>query len=133
MNSSATRLNEVPGPALIALAILGFIAWWPLGLAILAYVIWSRTMGCCGFGFGHAHGGYDTPRTLNWMARSSTSGNQAFDQYRTETLRRLEEEQRDFQDFLRRLRTAKDKAEFDQFMAERRDCAPAGGPMPQSS
>ena len=48
------------------------------------------------------------------------SGNRAFDEYRTDTLRRLEEEQREFQDFLGRLRMAKDKAEFDQFMAERR-------------
>jgi hypothetical protein len=51
----------------------------------------------------------------------SRSGNQAFDKYRTETLRRLEDERREFQDFLRRLRQAKDKAEFDQFMAEQRD------------
>ena len=48
------------------------------------------------------------------------SGNRAFDEYRDETLRRLEEEQREFQEFLVRLRMAKDKAEFDQFMAERR-------------
>jgi Protein of unknown function (DUF2852) len=41
-------------------------------------------------------------------------------EYREETLRRLEEEQREFHDFLARLRMAKDKAEFDQFMAERR-------------
>jgi Protein of unknown function (DUF2852) len=51
----------------------------------------------------------------------SRSGNQAFDEYRTETLQRLEGEQHEFQDFLCRLRQAKDKAEFDQFMAERRD------------
>src|SRR5215469_17045651 len=35
-------------------------------------------------------------------------------------MRRLEEEQREFHDFLARLRMAEDKAEFDQFMAERR-------------
>jgi hypothetical protein len=34
-------------------------------------------------------------------------------------LRRLEEEANEFQSFLQRLRHAKDKAEFDQFMAER--------------
>jgi hypothetical protein len=51
--------------------------------------------------------------------RSSSSGNRAFDEYRTETLRRLEEEQREFKEFLNRLRHAKDKAEFDQFMTER--------------
>lgn len=49
-----------------------------------------------------------------------SSGNRAFDEYRAETLRRLEEEQREFTEFLDRLRLAKDKAEFDQFMAERR-------------
>lgn len=48
------------------------------------------------------------------------SGNRAFDDYRAETLRRLEEEQREFQEFLVRLREAKDKAEFDQFMAQRK-------------
>ena len=57
-----------------------------------------------------------------WMRwrQPRTSGNQAFDEYRVATLRRLEEEQREFQEFLARLRTAKDKAEFDQFMADRR-------------
>ena len=48
-----------------------------------------------------------------------SSGNWAFDEYRTETLRRLEQEQREFREYLERLRHAKDKAEFDQFMAER--------------
>ena len=48
-----------------------------------------------------------------------SSGNRAFDEYRTETLRRLEEEQREFREFLDRLRFAKDKTEFDQFMAAR--------------
>ena len=43
-----------------------------------------------------------------WQPQSS--GNRAFDDYRAETLRRLEEEQREFQDFLVRLREAKDKA-----------------------
>ena len=50
----------------------------------------------------------------------ASSGNHAFDEYRAETLRRLEEEQKEFTSFLDRLRFAKDKAEFDQFMAERR-------------
>ena len=57
----------------------------------------------------------------------SVSGNRAFDDYRTETLRRLEEEQREFREFLDRLRMAKDKAEFDQFMADRRN-RPADAP-----
>ena len=56
-----------------------------------------------------------------WGTRSPSSGNRAFDEYRTDTLRRLEEEQREFKEFLQRLRFAKDRAEFDQFMAERRN------------
>jgi hypothetical protein len=55
----------------------------------------------------------------DWFGPTS-SGNRAFDDYRSETLRRLEEEQREFKEFLGRLRFAKDRAEFDQFMAERR-------------
>ena len=56
-----------------------------------------------------------------WQVSAPSSGNRAFDEYRTETLRRLEDEQREFRDFLERLRFAKDKTEFDQFMAERRN------------
>ena len=55
----------------------------------------------------------------------ASSGNHAFDEYRAETLRRLEDEQKDFSSFLERLRFAKDKAEFDQFMADRRSRPPA--------
>ena len=56
----------------------------------------------------------------DWFGPTS-SGNRAFDDYRAETLKRLEDEQREFKDFLERLRFAKDRAEFDQFMAERRE------------
>ena len=59
------------------------------------------------------------------------SGNHAFDEYRDETLRRLEEEEREFKEFLDRLRQAKDKAEFDQFMSEMRGRRPEGGPSSQ--
>ena|SRR6266542_1134447 len=114
-------------PGWIVLMVLGFIFWWPIGLAILAFTLWSRKMGCWG-GRGYdrwqdkmermrakmesfGHGGWSGP----------SSGNRAFDDYRADTLRRLEEEQREFREFLQRLRMAKDKAEFDQFMAERRN------------
>ena len=46
--------------------------------------------------------------------------NSAFDEYRADTLRGLEDEQREFQGFVDRTRAARDKAEFDQFMKERR-------------
>jgi hypothetical protein len=60
------------------------------------------------------------------------SGNRAFDEYRAETIRRLEEEQREFMEFLDRLRHAKDKVEFDQFMAERGRRPQGDTPQPQS-
>ncbi len=119
--SLAARLDELKTPICIALAILGFIYWLPLGLAILAYTLWSRRMACCGMNFGRGNDHADRPRqTQGWWGQPQTTGNQAFDEYRTETLQRLEEEQREFQEFLGRLRMAKDKAEFDQFMAEDR-------------
>ena len=52
-------------------------------------------------------------------SRSAPTGNSAFDAYREDTLKRLEDEQTAFQSFLQRLREAKDKTEFDQFMDER--------------
>ena len=60
----------------------------------------------------------------NWWGQPS-SGNRAFDDYRAETLRRLEDEQREFKEFLKRLRVARDRAEFDQFMNDRHLDAPS--------
>jgi len=119
MISFAARIDELPTPIWIALAILAFVFWWPLGLAILAYTIWSGKMGCCGIGFGCRHDDTNRQAQDKWR-QPPTSGNQAFDEYRAATLRRLEDEQHEFREFLSRLRMAKDKAEFDQFMADRR-------------
>jgi hypothetical protein len=55
------------------------------------------------------------------------TGNRAFDEYRADALRKLEEEASEFRAFLERLRMARDRAEFDEYMKERRD-RPAGGP-----
>jgi hypothetical protein len=142
------KLDELGKPAWIALMVLGFFVWWPLGLVTLAFTLVSgrMAMGC----WGHS---YDSGRWERHMGRwqskmermqekmdrlrsrmeqrgpggpgfwgdPRSSGNRAFDDYRAETLRRLEEEQREFKEFLERLRFAKDRAEFDQFMAERRN------------
>ena len=118
------KIDEYGKPAWIALMVLGFIIFWPVGLAILAYLIWSGRMGCWRFGGGPGRW-YETREGRNRRRhrghrRGGTSGNTAFDEYREETLRRLEEEQEEFEQFLGRLRQAKDKAEFDQFMADRR-------------
>ena len=131
------RIDEFGKPAWIALIVLGFMVFWPLGLAILAYTIWSGRMGCGYYGGGSDHWQHKMERMqrkMDWMRQrmggnggprpwhyGPSSGNRAFDEYRAETLKRLEDEQREFREFLERLRFAKDKTEFDQFMAERRN------------
>ncbi len=136
----AARVDDFGKPAWIALMILGFVVFWPIGLAILGYMIWSRRMGCWQGRGRWYRAERDEERQAyrdmkrawkeQWRARwhgehhVSTSGNSAFDEYRNETLQRLEDEQREFKDFLERLRHAKDKAEFDQFMTDRRNPPP---------
>jgi len=125
------KLDELGKPAWIALTILGFVIWWPIGLATLAFIIGSGRMSCWkGGGMSRWHGAADQMRHAGTWWPPTRSGNRAFDEYRQDTLQRLEEEQREFHDFLARLRMAKDKAEFDQFMAERRTRtgAPNSGP-----
>jgi hypothetical protein len=122
------KLDELGKPAWIALAILGFMVWWPVGLATLAFIIGSGRMSKGG-SVSRWYGAADQMRPAGtWWQPSRSSGNRAFDEYREETLRRLEEEQREFRDFLARLRMAKDKAEFDQFMAERTRTGPSTSP-----
>ena len=134
------RAWDLPKPVAIILVIFGFMIWWPLGLAALAFFIWSRGMGCGDRGGDRWQHKMDRMQARMDQMRERmggggfwqppTSGNKAFDEYRMETLKRLEDEQREFQDFLQRLRFAKDKSEFDQFMAERR---PGNNPPPAQS
>ena len=143
MNEMVTKLDEWGKPAWIALMVLGFVLFWPAGLAILAYLLWSGRMGC------GMHGNRWQGRMANKWDRGmkswgdaspfasgdASTGNRAFDEYREATLKRLEDEQREFFSFLERLRLAKDRTEFDQFMADRknRPAEPdAAGPAPHA-
>jgi hypothetical protein len=108
LRRAETWLDARGKGAWIAAMVLGFIAFWPVGLALLAYMIWSKRMFKCS---KHTH---SHPR-----ASHESSGNSAFDAYRDATLARLQDEQDSFVAFLDRLRQAKDKAEFDQFMSDR--------------
>ena len=107
-------LDERGKGAWIAAMVIGLVFFWPIGLALLAYMIWSKRM--------FSGKTCRKSRSYNIHATKS-SGNSAFDAYRNETLRRLEQEQSDFEAFLKRLRDAKDKAEFDEFMDERAKAA----------
>ncbi len=125
------KIDEFGKPAWIALVVLGFIVWWPFGLALLAFAIGSGRMGCKAYGMSRWHDRAGARGAGTWWPPQRSSGNRAFDEYRSETLRRLEDEQREFRDFLDRLRMAKDKSEFDQFMADRRN-RPNPEPQPQT-
>lgn len=106
-------LDDRGKPAWIAAMVLGFVFFWPVGLALLAYVIWSKRMftrTCRSRGHHYRH---------DWTQATRPSGNSAFDAYKAETIRRLQDEQEAFEAFLQRLRDAKDKSEFDAFMEDR--------------
>ena len=107
-------LDERGRAAWIIAILIGFVIFWPVGLALLFYTIWSNRMSC----------------SNSWGRRarrsvSAPTGNVAFDTYREETLKRLEDEREAFTAFLEQLRAAKDQAEFDQFMNSRRAPEPA--------
>ena len=144
MTAMVEKLDDWGLPAWIAVMVLGFIVFWPAGLLVLAYLIGSGRMGCGKFGRWNAEDGRArmerkmmrlqekmegwTDRQRQWRTGFAPSGNRAFDEYREEMIRRLEEEASEFKSFLERLRHAKDKAESDQFMADRRNRPAADGP-----
>ncbi len=124
--SSPRRAWEIVG------IILGFIFVWPLALA---YLIWKLA-------------GYPMPAEWrSYFERTFTrpfegafgagapfggTGNSAFDEYRRRELERLEEERRRLDEearafgaFVEELKRAKDREEFDAFMARRRGDASA--------
>jgi len=127
MSAVVERLDDLGRPAWIAVMVLSFIVFWPIGLAVLGYMIWSGRMGC---GRNGEVSRWQQRVAEKWERKAQKwgmqaraypmTGNRAFDEYRADVLRRLEDEANEFRDYLERLRMAKDKAEFEQFMSERR-------------
>ena len=120
------KVDEYGKGAWIALTVLGFWMCWPIGLAMLIFLMCSgRTRAWKMEGRGKwynmdSRGGGCWNRGSGWQ-RQRSSGNAVFDEYKAETLKRLEDEQKEFVEYMEKLRAAKDKAEFDQFMADRRN------------
>ena len=127
-------------PATIAMMVLGFVIFWPLGLAMLAYILFGDRLqefkrdankmfdGKMRRGAAHHHFG---------RAPYGASGNAAFDDWRKQELERIEEERRkldemkaEFDGYLQELRRAKDQEEFSRFMRERKE---QGGTGPQAA
>jgi hypothetical protein len=117
-------------PATIALMVLGFIVFWPLGLAMLAYIIWGDRLPALKRDMNRATDGVFSSFSRAAGRPRTPTGNVAFDDWRAAELKRLDEERArleamrdEFEDYARELRRAKDQEEFDRFMADRR----AGG------
>jgi hypothetical protein len=132
-------------PLEIVAVVAGFMIYWPIGLAILGFKFWQRSTGYEGSmvtavrqGWSYAENrgaAFGQSWGRNWRGESTgfrgfsggQTGNSAFDDWRSAELARLEEEhrkleaaEREFADFLRNLRQAKDREEFDRFMQARR-------------
>lgn len=113
-------LDERGRGAWIAAMVLGFILFWPVGLALVLYITFTnRWRKNAMFGLNRCSKHQKMERAQQAFHAMRSSGNAAFDAYKTDTLRRLEEEQEAFETFLQRLREAKDKQEFDAFMHDR--------------
>lgn len=131
----------------IAAVVLGFIIWWPLGLALLLWKLWRNRQGYSTDMITAARGAFEenvmkrwpemrrtfgsgasrAPAAREWsFSTFRSSGNSAFDEWRENELARLEEErrkleaaEREFADYIESLRRAKDREEFERFMRDR--------------
>ncbi|MGU3667258.1 DUF2852 domain-containing protein [Methylobacterium sp. A49B] len=120
----------------IGAIVVGFIYWWPIGLALVAW----KFAGYPAFAelrdqARRAVSDFEASRPASRFARAfeaanrrDSTGNAAFDAYRRAELdrleaqrRALEEESRAFAEFVEELKRAKDREQFDAFMAKRRN------------
>lgn len=134
-------------PIEIVAMVLGFVFFWPAGLAILGVKLWQKRVGHDGDMVGFVQQQWQEKRMGNWSMglcgrtegtqRWSVSrfgegfglrstGNAAFDEWRAAELARLEEErrkladaEREFADHMDSLRRARDREEFERFMSAR--------------
>ena len=139
--SSYQRCGRPPRRALeIAGIVVAFIWFWPLAVAYLAWKMmgYPRADEARAFfrekfgGFEQAFGGRGFGRFGGGFSPGPSTGNAAFDEYRRRELERLEEERRRldeearaFSAFVEELKRAKDREEFDAFMAKRRSATTA--------
>jgi len=115
---------------------VGFVAFWPVGLLALFWKmkkgeLWKGSAeGELPWAAWKGKGKSMAEQFKTWGNHSDTlrthSGNHAFEEYKSAELakldemrRKLEEDQKAFGDFMERVRRAKDKEEFERFMAER--------------
>ncbi|MDD9911173.1 MAG: DUF2852 domain-containing protein [Ahrensia sp.] len=115
-------------PVTIAMMIIGFMIFWPLGLAMIAYIMFGDRLDTFKSTINET-----TDRASQIFSKGAEfkrgfdrTGNVAFDEWREAELKRLHEERikldtmrAEFDDYARELRRAKDEEEFNAFMAHR--------------
>ncbi len=120
VNMNFKRKKKKSGwtPIGVAALVLGFMAAFPIGLAVLAYILWggrvddliSDAVDALKGAFNNGNGG----------SSATSSGNAAFDDYKAATLRDLEEQQAEFADYVDQLRKSRDREEFEHFIKSRK-------------
>ena len=114
-------LDEHGRGAWIAAIVLGFIAFWPLGLALLLWMLWRGKA-------GSRSGGCRSRSRKASAFNNAAFDNAAFAAHHEETLRRLDEDARAFEEHLRAQAAERDREAFEAFMRSRNDEAtPASG------
>lgn len=128
MTRTAPLIRPAWTPATIALMVLGFVFFWPLGLAMLAYILWGDRLDGLGEEARRAMHGMKARCRHSGAApfHAPRTGNIAFDEWREAELRRLDEERRkldemrrEFDEYVTELHRARDREEFERFMQSR--------------
>jgi len=125
------QLRPAWTPINIAIMVVAFIIGaWPVGLFMIAYMIWGQAWGLDFSTWGKSDGVSRTGEKMksafgnafDGKASSSRTGNSAFDEWRDAEMRRIEEERqkletakREFQEYMEEMQKARDKEEFERF------------------
>ena len=106
--------------SIVAVA-MAFDATWVAGVAVIAllFPLWMKSPAFSGSGKSHRHQRAKVEEVAPQAPTTHSTGNASFDAYRSDVLKRLEQESADFERFLTRLRDARDAQEFDNFMDAR--------------
>ncbi len=92
-------LKQVGMPVYVVLMALGFMWFWPIGLAIFVYLAYNHM----------------SNTSMPWSMPFWSSGNQAFDKYQADERAKLDAEKEAFTKFIEAKLSAKDQAEFEEF------------------
>ncbi len=127
------RMNTKPWSIYEVGAVIGaFVVFWPLGLVALFVKmkkgeLWNGASSMqAPWANWQKHSENASNFAGNWQRNTGFSGNAAFDDYRKVEIekleaqrRKLDAERKAFDEFLSKLRHAKDREDFERFMADR--------------